>query len=127
MTSEEISKQIFYKPATNGKAENSIKEGAALIDNHVSEQLKLHIVKNWVAVDDAKPEENQVVWVMTEQNQGPSLMEYAYVNDGDNSGWIWANVYDAPMYHNGKWQAEGEWDDDYNVTHWMALPEPPCS
>ena len=42
MTSKEISKEIFYKPSTNGKAEKSIEEGAKLIDKHVEEQLKLY-------------------------------------------------------------------------------------
>jgi len=44
MTSEEISKKIFYKPSTNGKAEQSIKEGAVLIDQHVKNQLELYAV-----------------------------------------------------------------------------------
>lgn len=40
MTAEEISRAIFYKPATNGKAEQSIKEGAKLIEDYVKEKIK---------------------------------------------------------------------------------------
>lgn len=39
MTSQQISKEIFYKPATNGKAEQSITEGVELIDEHVKQAL----------------------------------------------------------------------------------------
>ena len=33
-TPKEISKEIFYKPATNGKAAQSVKEGAELIESY---------------------------------------------------------------------------------------------
>jgi hypothetical protein len=37
MTTEEIAKKIFYKPATNGQTDKSIKESIELIDNYVKE------------------------------------------------------------------------------------------
>ena len=126
---EEVYKIIdkYKKFGSPTVAITDVAEIIRLMQKDKEEQLAIQRVKNWVAVDDAKPQENQVVWVITEQHQGPFLMEYAYIDDGDNSGWVWATVYDAPTYHKGKWQSEGEWDDDYEVKFWMALPEPPCS
>ena len=79
----------------------------------------------WISVKYKKPKENQIVWAIEKNHQGPIMMEYAYINDGDNSGWIWARIYDVPTYHNGYWDFESEWDDNYEITHWMPLPEPP--
>jgi len=40
MNSHEISKSIFYSPATNGQAENSVALGAGMIKVHSAEKVK---------------------------------------------------------------------------------------
>jgi hypothetical protein len=46
------------------------------------------------------------------------VMIYGYVEDGEQGGWVWSDCY-------GDINGEGEWDDDYQPTHWMPLPKPP--
>ena len=40
MTAEEIAKEIFYSPASNGKYVDSISNGAKLIEEHANELAK---------------------------------------------------------------------------------------
>lgn len=79
----------------------------------------------WINIAEKKPKENQIVWALTEQHQGPLMVQYFYIEDEDNGGWAFAQIYDVPYYHNGEWQGDSDWDNDFNVTHWMPLPEPP--
>lgn len=48
------------------------------------------------------------------------VMCYTWVDgeDDNSSGYVWANCY-------GDIKGDAEFDDDYNVTHWMYLPKPP--
>ena len=39
-------------------------------------------------------------------------------DDDGNYGYFWANCYQ-------KLDGDGELDDEYEVTHWMPIPEPP--
>lgn len=45
------------------------------------------------------------------------VMCYTWV-DSEESGYVWANCY-------GDIGGEGEWDENYEVTHWMPLPSLP--
>nr|WP_299488626.1 DUF551 domain-containing protein [uncultured Allomuricauda sp.] len=80
----------------------------------------------WISIEERKPDENQVVFVVTVSNF-MMIMVYMYIYDAEESGWVWANVYDSPTYSSkaNEWEADGEWEDDYEVTHWMPLPESP--
>ena len=71
----------------------------------------------WINVKDKLPEENETVWI--HGDGWTSLGGLVY-----NEGWLWAVAYDAPSLENGKIQCELYADDEYNVTHWMPLPEP---
>ena len=80
----------------------------------------------WISVKDRTPEEGVPVWVIESDYQGPIIMEYNYVVGEDHDFWAWCRVYDVPGYYKGKWHSDSaEHDDDYEVTHWMPLPEPP--
>lgn len=51
------------------------------------------------------------------------VMCYTWVDGEDEKGWpkngyVWANCY-------GDINGDGEWDEDYDVTHWMPLPSLP--
>jgi len=81
----------------------------------------------WISVKDRLPEENQIVFGITPQCTNNEIMvfEYQYIdgaideNGNETSGWVWANCYgDITCF-------APEWDDDYEVTHWMPLPESP--
>lgn len=44
----------------------------------------------------------------------------------DSDGWCFTNTYGAHYFNDGKWVTDtADWDDDYQPTHWMPLPEPP--
>ena len=46
------------------------------------------------------------------------IMCLGFERDGDDNGSIvWCNCY-------GSIDGDGEYDDDYNITHWMPLPKP---
>lgn len=80
----------------------------------------------WISTKDKTPDEFQPVWAMEKNHQGPRIMVYAYVEDGEEGGWVWHMCYEIPYYHNGKWELNDcEFDDNYTVTEWMPLPEPP--
>lgn len=79
----------------------------------------------WISVKDRLPEEATVVWAIEENHQGPIMADYSFMSDGENSGFVWSIVYDIPTYHKGVWIYTSYFDDQYNVTHWMPLPEPP--
>lgn len=61
LTALEISKEILYKPVTNNQAEQSIIEGALLIDNFAKEQNKIHFkAKLNEAIKKAKPNMDKI-------------------------------------------------------------------
>jgi len=79
---------------------------------------------DWIDFSIEQPKENQIVWALTDEHQGAIMVQYFYVKDEDNSGWAFAHLYDVPTYHNGEWQGDADWDDNYNVKYWQPLPEP---
>ena len=78
---------------------------------------------NWISVKDRLPEikkgedysENVIAW-LNDENQ---IMCLSYIKD-DNNEWctVWCMVYDG-LY------GDGEFDDNYQPTHWQPLPAPP--
>lgn len=77
----------------------------------------------WKDIKEEQPEEEQIVWALEEEHQGAIMVKYIYIQDDDNSGWAFAKVYNVPDYVDGKWIGDSDFDDEYKVTHWMALPE----
>lgn len=74
----------------------------------------------WISVKDKTPDESVAVWAIEKNHKSPLIMTYEY-----EDGWFWAISYDTPYYDGKTWTADSEFDDEYNVTHWMPLPEPP--
>ena len=72
---------------------------------------------NWIKVEDKLPEEG--VNVLAIENSKLKLMALCYVSDDNNNmTWAWCQVYDGL-------DGEAYFDDEYEVTHWMPLPEHP--
>jgi hypothetical protein len=69
-------------------------------------------MSEWVSVEDGLPEIDKTVIGFDGSHLG--IYQRVYI---DHEGWFWGicyNIYD-----------DAEVDDDYKVTHWMPLPEPP--
>lgn len=75
----------------------------------------------WISVKDRLPELEEVVWAWTG--------EFPYIacrtDVGEEEGWLWAVSSGTVYMDDGKITADCETDDDYQMTHWMPLPEPP--
>ena len=84
-------------------------------------------MSEWISVKDRLPRLDTVVLICYQSGYDGSAI-YAFgglVDDGD--GWLWG-ISHAGMgiYANDDAVASDvEADDDYQVTHWMPLPEPP--
>ena len=76
----------------------------------------------WVNVDDNLPDENQTVWACNIKKGWVMLACLIY-----EDGWLWAVSNGLIYAEDGKIVSECEMDDDYEVTHWIALPELPKS
>lgn len=50
-----------------------------------------------------------------------------WVDDGDESGWLWAVSNGTIYQEGGRIVSECEMDDDYDFTHWLPLPNVPLS
>jgi len=75
----------------------------------------------WIDIEKEKPEEGQIVWAMLEGEVSPVLLSYEFIPEGY---WAFSRVYDVPFWGLGKWRAESHYDEEYQVTYWMPLPEP---
>ena len=83
--------------------------------------LNLFGVCNWVACDERLPDNLQTVWLINKEKQWVALgclVEF-------DEGWHWAETNGTMYIENNKIVSECE-SDDLDVTHWCALPEPPC-
>jgi hypothetical protein len=75
----------------------------------------------WISVEDRLPEltdgcsENVLVY----ENKQVQVMCLSHMKDDDNN-WcvVWCKVYDGL-------DGDGEFDDNYEPTHWMPLPKAP--
>lgn len=78
-------------------------------------------MSEWISVKDELPKLEEVVWLWN--GRFPYIGCRSLV--GIEEGWIWAVTYGSVFLDKGKITADCESDDDYNITHWMPLPEPP--
>lgn len=71
------------------------------------------------------PEEGVPVWLWDGQRLWIGAREYC--ND-DPGGWFYGMGYGLSWnsFHGKHELSDNEWDDDYQPTHWMPLPEPPA-
>lgn len=83
--------------------------------------LTIPDVNNWVACDERLPEHLQTVWLANKEKQWVCLGCLVDTNEG----WHWAESNGVIYVDEGKIVSECE-SDDLDVTHWCALPEPPC-
>ena len=74
----------------------------------------------WISVEDRLPPLDRIVWLFR-----PKYGPFIGCRTDDGDGWLWANSYGSQYWHEGKWEGDAEIDDDYDVTHWMPLPDPP--
>jgi hypothetical protein len=84
------------------------------------------LMSEWISVEDRLPEEDVPVLVVS-KSTGAQYITTAMIffeDDGENSGWVWAQLcatYNPNLLDKGEY----EFDDDYNYTHWMPLHQPP--
>lgn len=75
----------------------------------------------WIEVTpETMPQPNKRVFAIVKGWQEVQIFERCWI-DGDvieNSGFVWCNCY-CHLYD------DPQFDDDYEVTHWMPLPTPP--
>jgi hypothetical protein len=83
---------------------------------------------DWVLASERKPPEDVPVWCSIDGGE-PWAGTYSYADgDEDGSGWAWMRCDSRPYMHRGEWTCyDIEWDDQYDVTHWMPLPMPPIA
>lgn len=84
-------------------------------------------MSNWIDVKDRLPDfiegkdYSENVWAWENNHTAAQIMCLALEQD-DEGGWgkVWCNCYE-------KVYGEGEYDDNYEVTHWQPLliPSPP--
>ena len=78
---------------------------------------------NWISVNEKRPllipgmNCSQNVLAICEDRL--MVMCYCYIEEGENSGYAWCNCY-------GDINGDGQFDDEYKVTHWMPFPAPPA-
>lgn len=72
----------------------------------------------WVSIDDRLPDIDMPVWLMNDRRiwiGGRVLVE--------GNEWGWGNAHGLVWQGRHQWEAEIEFDDDYQVTRWMPLPD----
>lgn len=47
------------------------------------------------------------------------------VDDGESTGYVWANPYGQIWQKGTGWDCDAEHDDDYAVRYWHPLPDVP--
>lgn len=97
--------------------ENKVNE----LQEVVNKNCNIPDVNNWVACDERLPEHLQTVWLANKEKQWVCLGCLVDTNEG----WHWAESNGVIYVDEGKIVSECE-SDDLDVTHWCALPEPPC-
>ena len=81
----------------------------------------------WVACDERLPEHLQTVWLSNAEKQWVCLGCLVENDDQSESeyNYHWAEGNGVVYVENGVIVSECE-SDDLDVTHWCALPKPPC-
>jgi hypothetical protein len=77
------------------------------LEERLVKNLTMHLVINWVAIDDRLPKEHEDVLV------------YYYFNKVSRH-FPESQFMMQTSFYDGKFECKEE------VTHWAALPEPPC-
>lgn len=70
----------------------------------------------WIPCSERLPETADNVLAILEGTR--QIMSYFDFDEGGQTHKVWAIVYDGL-------DGEGFYDDNYEPTHWMPLPEPP--
>lgn len=80
-------------------------------------------IHHWISVEDKLPPEDTPVMVVGLVHGLPLYVTTAMLTySGD--GWMWAQLvspYNSDLHDPSNY----EYDDDYQYTHWLPLPEPP--
>lgn len=78
-------------------------------------------MSDWIKVSEKLPELDTPVWLRMPEN----IMVVGERNSSTD-GWMWAACYGFYFNAIGEWDAnESDPSDEYEPTHWMALPTPP--
>lgn len=91
------------------------------LDLLIGELLLRFNEDKWIDANKRQPEllENENysnnVWAVCDGNL--MIMCYCYI-PGEDGGFVWANC-------NGDINGDADFDDEYNVTHWMPFPSLP--
>ena len=89
------------------------------------------MIDNWISVDDNVPEfidgkdYSKNVFALYKDYQGKlkfSVFKYVTVFDDNIYFFTWARINEA---YSDLREADCEYDDDYEVTHWMPMPSNP--
>lgn len=90
-------------------------------------------MNQWIDVNDRLPDIGQPVFAALEDGSVYILSREIYIeyDDDDNkyNSHVWARADYQLFYlkNSGTWGCDGDWDDDYNVTHWMPFPSHPAA
>ena len=104
---EPIKKEFYLQEGNQSKSDAS--------------NYAIPVVNNWVSCDERLPEHLQTVWLANKEKQWVCLGCLVDTNDG----WNWAESNGVIYIDERKIVSECK-SDDLDVTHWCALPEPPC-
>jgi hypothetical protein len=78
----------------------------------------------WTEISNEPPPPGIPVWLWD------GMHIWIGAHDDTGEGWCFGNTY-GHIWRNpktGDWETtDNEWDDDYQPTHWMPLPEPPAA
>ncbi len=107
-------KQIIQKLKTQIKIANFLESEDIILTTSEGRKIVDVLEKSqWISVDDRLPEnENYVLAVLDGQT---CIMSYFDFQENGETFKVWGYVYDGI---NG----DGEYDDNYNPTHWQPLP-----
>ena len=77
----------------------------------------------WTSVEESLPDFDMMCFLVLE---GGNIIKGHRWNE-PSEGWFWCNSYGSEYWDMkaGMWKCDGEADDDYQVTYWMPLPDPP--
>ena len=76
----------------------------------------------WIPLSEKCPEEKETVWACNPVTRFVALACRVWIEDVDQSGWLWS-VSNGTIYsENGHIVSECEMQDDYDFTHWQPLP-----
>lgn len=78
-------------------------------------------MSDWISVNDRLPEEGRAVWLC---NPNHGIVFVGCLCDFGDDGWCWGASNGTTYIKDGRIVAECD-ADDYDITHWMPLPEPP--